>query len=130
MQTIPESHQDLIKDDSRAFLILATLMPNGSPQVTTIWFNADDKHILINSAKGRVKDKNMRARAQVGMVIQDFKDPYRFIQIQGRVIEITEKGALEHINQLSLKYRGKPWEENPGEKRVTYKIQPAKIIAH
>ena len=130
MLIIPASHQDLIADESKAFLFLATLMPNGSPQVTTIWFNADDEHILINSAKGRVKDKNMRARTQVGMVIQDFKDPYHFIQIQGRVVEITEKGALEHINQLSLKYRGKPWEENPGEIRVTYKILPDKIIAH
>lgn len=130
MLTIPASHQDLIKDETKAYLFLATLMPNGSPQVTTIWFNADDKYILINSAKGRVKDKNMRARAQVGMVIQSFSDPYHFIQIQGRVVEIIEEGALEHINQLSLKYTGEPWKARATETRVTYKILPDKIIAH
>jgi len=130
MLTIPASHQDLIKDETQAFLFLATLMPNGSPQVTTIWFDTDEKYILINSAKGRVKDKNMRARAQVGLVIQDFKDPYRFIQIQGRVVEIAEEGALEHINRLSLKYMGKAWDGHAEETRVTYKILPDKIIVH
>lgn len=108
----PEEFLDLISNETRAFLILATLMPDGSPQVATIWFNADDNHILINSAKGRVKDKNMRARAQVGMVIQDFKDPYRFVQIQGRVVKITEEGALEHINQLSLKELIRPKDQD------------------
>ena len=82
MLRIPASHQDLIKDENKAYLFLATLMPNGSPQVTTIWFNADDKYILINSAKGRVKDKNMRVRSQVGLVVQAFDDPYHFFQIQ------------------------------------------------
>ena len=130
MLTIPASHQDLIKDEAKAYLFLATLMPNGSPQVTTIWFNADDKYILINSAKGRVKDKNMRVRSHVGLVIQAFDDPYHFIQIQGRVVEIIEEGALEHINQLSLKYTDGPWKPRATETRVTYKILPDKIIPH
>ena len=130
MLAIPASHQDLMKNETKAYLFLATLMPNGSPQVTTIWFNADDKYILINSAKGRVKDKNMRARTQVSMVIQAFDDPYLFLQVQGHVAEITEEGALEHINQLSLKYENKPWKARAEETRVTYKILPEKIISH
>lgn len=130
MKTIPEKYRDLFKDETRAFLFLATAMKDGSPQVTPIWFNHDDQHILINSAKGRVKDRNMRARPQVAMVIQDPADPYRYLQIRGRVVEISEEGGLEHINALALKYTGKPWKANPGETRVIYKILPENMDAH
>jgi PPOX class probable F420-dependent enzyme len=130
MKAISEKYHDLLKDEARAFLFLATTMKDGSPQVTPIWFNHDDQHILINSAKGRVKDRNMRARPQVAFVIQDPDDPYRYLQIRGRVVEITEEGGLEHINTLALKYTGKPWKVNPGEVRVTYKILPEKMDAH
>lgn len=130
MKTIPQKYHDLLEDETRAFLFLATIMPDGSPQVTPIWFNHDDEHILINSARGRVKDRNMRARPQAAMVIQDPANPYRYLQIRGKVVKITEEGGLEHINTLALKYTGKPWKANPGETRVTYKILPNKIDAH
>ncbi|PWH11718.1 MAG: PPOX class F420-dependent oxidoreductase [Anaerolineae bacterium] len=130
MKNIPEKYHDLLKDETRAFLFLATIMPDGSPQVTPIWFNHDGEHILINSAKGRVKDRNMRARPQVAMVIQDPNNPYRYLQIRGRVLEISEEGGLQHINTLALKYTGRPWQTNPGEIRVIYKIRPEKIDAH
>ena len=127
---IPENYLDLIKDETRAYLYLATIMPDGTPQVTPIWFNADGTHILINSAKGRVKDRNMRARPKVALVIQDPTTPYRYLQIRGRVVEITEKGGDEHINALSLKYDGKPWKKTPGQVRVTYRIFPEHMDAH
>ncbi|MCS6995307.1 MAG: PPOX class F420-dependent oxidoreductase [Anaerolineales bacterium] len=130
MKAIPEKYHNLLKDETRAFLFLATVMKDGSPQVTPIWFNHDDEHILINSARGRVKDRNMRARPRVAMVIQDPANPYRYLQIRGRVVEITEEGGLQHINTLALKYTGQPWKANPGEVRVIYKILPERIDAH
>ena len=77
MKTIPASHQDLLNDESAAMAYLATLMPDGSPQVTPLWFDSDGEHILVNSAKGRVKDQNMRARPRVAVVIQDHTDDHR-----------------------------------------------------
>jgi len=127
---IPEKYLDLLKDETRAYLYLATVMPDGTPQVTPIWFNSDGTNILINSAKGRVKDRNMRARPQVALVIQDPTTPYRYLQIRGRVVEITEKGGDEHINTLSLKYDGAPWKKTPGQVRVTYTIFPEHVDAH
>ncbi len=131
MKTIPETYHDLLKDETRAFLFLATTMPDGSPQVTPIWFNHDEEYILINSAKGRVKDRNMRARPQVAMVIQDPDNPYRYLQIRGRVVEITEEGGLEHIKTLAQKYTDKPWRgASPDEVRVIYKVLPENMDAH
>lgn len=127
---IPNDYFDLLNDETKAFLFLATIMADGSPQVTPIWFNADDKHILINSAKGRVKDRNMRARPQVALVIQDPGTPYRYLQIRGRVVDIIETGGDDHINTLSLKYHGKQWEKVPGQVRFTYKIIPEHVDAH
>ena len=129
MKSIPESHQDLLKDETKAFLYLATLMKDGSPQVTPIWFDVEGETIRINSAKGRIKDKNMRARPKVAILINDPKDPYRYIQIRGQVVEITETGADEHINRLNMKYHdGEPWKKLPGQVRVIYKIQADKVF--
>lgn len=132
MKNIPETHLDLLKDEKKAFLYLATLMPNGSPQVTPIWFNTNAEHILINSAKGRIKDRNMRARPQVALCIQDPSNPYRYLQIHGTVVEFTTDGADDHIDALTLKYRGlsKYPSRQPGEQRVIYNIRIEKADAH
>jgi PPOX class probable F420-dependent enzyme len=127
MMTVPESHRDLLEDRARAYAYLATVMPDGSPQVTPIWFDAQGDNIRINSAKGRTKDRNMRARPAVALLIADPKDPLRYIQIRGRIIEFTEKGALEHINGLSMKYRGRPWAPVEGQTRVTYRLLPENV---
>jgi len=130
MKPIPAEYHDLLKDDTKAFLFLATSMADGSPQVTPVWFSADDEHILVNTAKGRVKDRNMRARPRVALVIQDPSTPYRYLQIRGRVDEITEEGGDDHINALSLKYDGKPWKKVAGQTRVIFKILPEHVDAH
>lgn len=129
MVWIPETHLDLIKDETRAFGFLATLMKDGSPQLTPIWFNADGTHILINSAVGRLKDRNMRRDNRIAIVIIDPNDPYRYIQIRGKVMEITTEGAREHIDRLSKKYTGrdKYTSGSAGEIRVTYKILPLSV---
>jgi PPOX class probable F420-dependent enzyme len=132
MEIIPKSHQDLLLDKKKAFVYLATLMANGAPQVTPVWFSTEGVHILINTAEGRVKDQNMRVRPKVALCIADPDNPYRYLQIQGKVIEFTSVGADAHIDSLSLKYDGIPKYPNrkPGEKRIIYKILPEKIDAH
>jgi PPOX class probable F420-dependent enzyme len=126
---IPKNYVDLLKDEVRTFAYLATIMADGSPQATPVWFNTDGEYILINSAQGRVKDRNMRSRPHVSLVLQDPSNPYRYLQVKGRVVEITTIGAREHIDTLSGKYTGKNRYEatRPGDVRVTYKIQPEKV---
>ena len=128
MSFMPDSHKDLLKDETRALAYLATLMPDGTPQCTPLWFNADDKYILLNSAKGRVKDRNMRRNPAVAIVIQDPRIDTRYIQVRGQVVEITEEGALDHIDQLSMKYRQKHWTPVQGQVRVIYKIIPESVF--
>jgi PPOX class probable F420-dependent enzyme len=121
---IPEKYLDLT--EKKALAQLATLMPDGSPHVAPVWFEYDGKNILINTAKGRVKDKNMRRDPRVGIDIIDPDNPFRHLSIRGKVVEITEKGADELIDKLSKKYIGQdkyPY-RGPGEVRVTYKIEP------
>lgn len=130
MKNFPTEYLDLLKDETKAYLYLATTMADGSPQVTPIWFNADENYILINTNEGRIKDKNMKARPKVALVIQDPKTPYRYIQIRGEIAEHTTRGADEHISALSIKYDGKPWEYREGQKRIIFKIKPTKIDAH
>lgn len=129
MAWIPESYLDLIKDESKAFACLATIMKDGSPQLTPIWFDTDGRHILINSALGRVKDRNMRRNPLVALVITDPNDPYRYIQIRGKVVEITSQAARQHIDRLSKKYTGrdKYTSGSAEEIRVTYKILPLSV---
>ena len=128
MNIVPESHRDLLTHEARAYAFLATLMPDGSPQLTPLWFDVDGDFILLNSARGRVKDKNMRARKPVALLITDPQDPFgRYIQIRGKVVEVTEEGGLEHINKLSLRYDEKPWTPVAGQTRVIYKILPEKV---
>ncbi len=126
-EVIPEKYLDLF--EKQAFGNLGTLMKDGSPQVTPVWVDYDGKHVRFNSAKGRVKDKNVRRDPRVSISLQDPANPYRYLEIRGRVVEITEKSADDHINKLSQKYLGKPVYpyRQPGDVRVTYKIEPQKI---
>jgi PPOX class probable F420-dependent enzyme len=124
---IPEAFKDILS--KRAFAHLTTLMPDGSPQATPVWWDLDGAHIRINSAKGRLKDKNMRREKRIALSIQDPDNAYRYVAIRGEVVEITEHGADAHIDALAKKYLDKdryPFRA-PGEVRVIYKIRPDKI---
>jgi PPOX class probable F420-dependent enzyme len=123
MKNVPAHLRDLLSDETQAIAFLATLMPDGSPQLTPVWFNTDGEYLLINSAKGRVKDKNMRDRPQVAVSIMAMGDIYRYIQLRGEVIEIDEQSGADHIHALSQKYRGRMYDIPAGEIRVTYKIK-------
>ncbi len=127
MPTLPESFADLFTPQKRAFAYPALVLKDGSPQVTPVWFDWDGTHLIINTARGRVKDRALQRRARVALAISDPADPYRYIQVQGRVAEETEAGAREMIDQLSQKYEGRPYPWYRGETRVTYKIQPEKF---
>ncbi len=124
----PESHQDLLSDEKRAIGFLATVMPDGSPQLTPVWFSYENGEIKINTKRGRVKEKNMSARPQVALVIQAPEDTLRFLQIRGAAAHATEDGAVDHIERLSQKYDGKPFRSlNPNEVRVMFTIKPSSI---
>lgn len=124
---IPEQYRDLF--DKKAFASLATIMPNGQPQVTPVWCDFDGSHVIVNSAKGRRKDRNMRSDPRVSLSISDPDNPYRYLEVRGSVVEITEDGADEHIDSMAKKYMGVdkyPYRQ-PGEVRVVYKIEPQRF---
>ncbi len=127
-QPIPEPYLDLFQKP--AFAHLATIMPNNSPQVTPVWVDYDGEHILVNTALGRVKERNMRLGAKVALAILDPDNPYRYLQIRGSVVERTEVGAREHINALSLRYTGKPFPFREGERRLICKISAEHLDLH
>ena len=126
-QAIPETFLDLFQ--KKAFANLGTIMSDGSPQVTPVWVDYDGKYVRFNSALGRVKDGNVRRDPRVSLSILDPDNPYRYLAIRGRVVDITEQGADEHINRLSQKYLGQAEypHRQPGEVRVLYKIEPEKV---
>ena len=121
---IPEKYRDLFQ--KRAFASLGTLMPDGSPQVTPVWCDFDGEYVIFNSAKGRRKDRNVRRDPRVALAIMDPDNPYRYLEIRGHVVEITEQGADTHIDKMAKKYLDVdkyPYRQ-PGEVRVMYKIRP------
>ena len=127
MTTIPQSYRDLF--DKKAFAHLATVGADGAPQVTPVWIDYDGSHIRFNTARGRVKTRNLERNPRVALAIQDPENPYRYVQVRGRVAEMTEKDADAHIDALAKKYLGQdryPYRQ-PGEVRVMVKVAPEKI---
>jgi PPOX class probable F420-dependent enzyme len=125
--SIPENYMDLF--NKPAFGSFTTLMPDGSPQTTPVWVDFENGRILVNSALGRQKDKNLRRDPRVAIAVIDPENPYRYLEVRGKVAEITQNGAEQHIDKMAKKYLGKdkyPFAQ-PGEQRVLYKIEPEKI---
>jgi PPOX class probable F420-dependent enzyme len=124
---IPATHRDLLT--KKTFAHLATINKDGSPQVTPVWFDTEGPYIRVNSAAGRLKDKNMRRDARVALSILDPDNAYRYLEIRGRVTNITEKDAAAHIDALAKKYMGVdvyPMHQ-PGVSRVIYTIEPLRF---
>ncbi len=127
MAGIPEGFKDILQ--KKAFASLATVNADGTPQVTPVWVDFDGTHVRFNTAKGRLKDRNLRRNPAVALAISDPDNPYRYLQVRGRVAEVTESGADAHIDSLAKKYLGKdkyPFRQ-PGEVRVIYKITPDRV---
>ena len=126
-QSIADKYRDLFS--KRAFASLATLMPDSSAQVTPVWVDLEGDLVIVNTARGRQKDKNMRRDPRVAMAIIDPENPYRYLEIRGRVAEITEEGADAHIDKMAKKYLGAdkyPYRQ-PSETRVIFKIRPERV---
>src|SRR2546430_14796709 len=125
MAVIPENFHDLL-EQKEAFAHLATIMPDGTPQVTPVWFDYTGGMIRVNTAKGRVKARNLKEGAPVALAIMDPDNPYRYIQLRGHVRRVTEEGAAAHIDSLAKKYLGqdKYTLGQPGEVRLTCEIEP------
>jgi PPOX class probable F420-dependent enzyme len=125
MADIPAAFLDLLTE-KKAVANLATVQPDGSPQVTPVWFDYVNGSVRVNTAKGRVKARNLTEGAKVAMSIVDPDNAYRYIQIRGTVSKATTDGAMAHIDGLAKKYLGKdsyPWHK-PGDVRVMYEITP------
>jgi PPOX class probable F420-dependent enzyme len=123
-EVIPEKYRDLF--EKKTFANLATIMPDGQPQVTPVWCEYDGEHVCINTAAGRQKDKNMQRDGRVSLSLVDPDNPYRYLEVRGTVAARTEEGADAHIDRLAKKYLGVdkyPW-ARPGEVRVTFRIAP------
>ncbi len=126
--TIPEEFLDLFSPEKKAFAYAATVMPDGTPQVTPVWIDYDGQHVVFNTAKGRVKERNLQQNPLVAVAVVDPENPYRYVQVRGRV-QLTEEGADEHINKLAYKYLGVdeyPYRA-PGEERIIVKITPTAV---
>ena len=126
--TIPDKFMPVMTQ-KKSFAHLATLMPDGSPQVTPVWFDYTDGKIRVNTARGRIKDKNMGQSAKVALSIMDPDNPYSHIAIRGTVTKVTEDGADDHIDSLAQKYLGQPKYpfRSANEKRVIYEIEPVSV---
>ena len=127
MPTIPSSHADIL--NKRAFAHLTTLMPDGSPQTSPVWVEATSDAIRVNSAQGRVKDRNMRRDARVALSATDPDNPYRCLMVRGRVVKVETDGADAHIDKLAKKYMDVdtyPF-RTAGEVRVIYTIEPTHV---
>jgi PPOX class probable F420-dependent enzyme len=104
--TIPESHRDLLAEAVN--VVLTTIMPDGQPQTTPVWCNLEGDYVLINTMQQFQKGRNIQRNPRVGLLAYRLKQPLRNIEVRGKVIEITEEGALEHLNELNMMYSGKP----------------------
>lgn len=127
-KAIPEKFLDLLTT-KKSLANIATVMPDGSPQVTPVWFDYTNGKIRINTARGRVKARNMKVGSKVALAIVDPDNAYRYIGIRGPVVSESEQGADAHIDSLAKKYLNQdkyPFRA-PGEVRVTYEIEPASV---
>ena len=128
---IPESHASLLT--GKIVVALVTVMPDGQPQATPIWVDYDGTYVIVNTARGRQKDKNMFVGAKVTVISIDPADGHHWLEVRGVIAVETEEGAVDVINSLSKKYRGEPNyyapypERRDQETRVTYKIEPTRV---
>jgi PPOX class probable F420-dependent enzyme len=131
---IPESHTDLL--NAPVYVNVVTVMPDGQPQASVVWCSYDGEHVLVNTAVGRQKEKNLRERPMATVLAVDPENPFRYIEVRGTT-ELTKEGALDHINQLAKAYRNadsyyggvQPAEMAQKETRIICKIKPTHVNA-
>lgn len=128
MKQIPSKYADLVSDQTKAFASVATVLQDGSPQVTPVWFDMAGDLIRINTAIGRVKASTMKEGRKVALSIMDPANPYRYMQVRGKVTKVTQDGADAHIDRLAHKYMGTDYPfRQPSESRILIEIEPESI---
>lgn len=136
MSLIPDSHKDLL--EGPVVVALVTMMPDGQPQATPVWCLYDGENIIVNTAEGRQKDRNMKANPKVSVLAIDPQNPYRFIEVRGTISSYETVGAEAVIDQMAKLYRGvdhyyggvAPAELRERETRITFIITPERVVAH
>jgi PPOX class probable F420-dependent enzyme len=133
MERIPAEYHDLFERET--FAHFSTIMPDGTPQVTIVWidYDVDTGHVLVNTAKGRRKERNVRENPKVGVSIPDPDDPYRYVSVRGEVEAVTEEGAVEQINRLTQRYFGEEEYPHLGDERgprVLIRIRPDRVVTN
>ena len=130
MEQVPPEFRDLFEGET--FANLATKMPDGTPHVTPVWVDMDEKgYVRVNTARGRQKERNVTDDPQVGLDVLDPEDPYRYVSVRGEVEEVTEEGAVEHIDALARTYFDVEEYPHHGEERgprVLVRIRPERVV--
>ncbi len=128
MTGIPTEYHDLF--EKRSFAHFGTVLPNGAPHITPVWidYDAEDDRLLVNTERGRQKDRNVRRNPDVGLSLLDPDDPYRYLAVVGTVEETTTDGARDHIDALSQRYAGTDYQNPIQTERVILRIRPDRII--
>ena len=128
MATLPDSHVDLLERET--FAALGTVMPDGTPHITPVWVDHDGDDVLVNTATGRQKERNLRRTPRAGVMVYDPDDPYRYLSVVGSAAEMTTAGAVEHIHELSRRYTGEEYGNLDGEDgdRVVVRIRPERVL--
>ncbi|HWH00933.1 MAG TPA: PPOX class F420-dependent oxidoreductase [Pilimelia sp.] len=115
--------------DDQTFVTVSTVNPDGSPQSSVLWVKRDGDDILFSTVRGRQKARNMERDPRVSVLAFDPTDPYRYVEARGRVT-MTDRGGRELIDELSVKYRGQPYpEEPPGTVRVVCRLTPERLVS-
>jgi PPOX class probable F420-dependent enzyme len=128
MATLTEREAQLILDPNYGFV--TTLRQDGSPHMTVVWLDWDGEHVLFNTAEGRVKPRNIRRNPLVAVGVMNREDPYQWLAVSGRA-EMTHDGAVEHIDKLAKKYRGRDtYGLKPGEQRIIVRVKPDRVTAY
>jgi PPOX class probable F420-dependent enzyme len=124
MAKLSEKQIELLQRPNLA--VVATVRPDGTPQLTPTWVDTDGEHVLVNTAEGRAKPRNLRRDPRVSVCVVDRDDPYNFVSVTGTA-ELTHEGAEEHIHQLSHKYRGKDYDSPKDPQRILVTITPERV---
>jgi PPOX class probable F420-dependent enzyme len=129
MASLEPDDLELLRGENYAWFV--TLDPDGSPVASITWVDADERHVLVNTAEGRRKDRNAARDPRVVVAVQAFDDAYRWISVEGVVEErLTGPEAEEHIDALSRRYDNEPWTPKPGQVRVLFRIRPKNIVRY
>ena len=129
MATVPQEYRDLL-DERPVLVSLATVQPDGQPQVTPIWIDMEGDLLRINTVKGRQKYVNMDERPMVTVLAIDPDNAFRYIEVRGRVTKITEEGGNAHIDTLAKKYTGADYAwHNDTDTRVVVYVEPTRVFA-